>query len=56
MGKLVPFDKGRRPSRPQVATTDRGQILIFTGVRYERGGTPLPSGGNTPTRRKRKRG
>ncbi|HTJ57011.1 MAG TPA: hypothetical protein VL418_05535 [Devosiaceae bacterium] len=56
MGKLVPFDRSRRPSRPQAVNTDRGQILLFTGVRYERSGNPVLRDGNSPARRKRKRG
>jgi len=56
LGKLVPFEKGRRPPRAKNANGSSGQILIFTGVRYERGGAPLPSDGNTPARPKRKRG
>jgi hypothetical protein len=56
LGKLVPFEKRRRPARPKTADGLGGQILIFTGVRYERGGAPMPSDGNTPARPKRKRG
>jgi hypothetical protein len=58
LGKLVKFDQ-----RPRPAATSEGrrpgdaQILIFTGVRYERATTPvLPDTRLDPTRPKRKRG
>ncbi|HEV7293622.1 hypothetical protein [Devosia sp. RR2S18] len=55
MGKLVNFE--RRNAPPAAADKPRGtaQILIFTGVRYERGAPP-PSTRLDPTPRKRKRG
>lgn len=56
MGKLVPFEKRLRPAKAKSADGSGGQILIFTGVRYERSGAPMPSDGNTPARPKRKRG
>ena len=43
MGKLVQLPKrGRTRTRSQSAGT--GEVLLFTGVRYERGGgsSPLP--------------
>lgn len=54
MGKLVQFDKrGRHPKvRPIIA--GNAQIFLFTGVRYERDGTPVP--GKPLNRSKRKRG
>jgi len=55
VGKLVFFDKrGRRP-KGRVAGTGGAQIFLFTGVRYERDGTPLPSkpAGNVKPKRKR---
>jgi hypothetical protein len=54
LGKLVQFDKrGRHPkARPLVA--GNAQIFLFTGVRYERDGTPVP--GKPVNRPKRKRG
>lgn len=43
MGKLVHFDRrGRRPKLPPVQAGN-AQIFLFTGVRYERDGTPIPS-------------
>ncbi len=55
LGKLVQFDK--RP-RSKTAKTSPGDatIIIFTGVRYERGSTTLPDKGNTPAKPGRKRG
>ena len=54
LGKLVQFDKrGRHPkARPLVG--GNAQIFLFTGVRYERDGTPVP--GKPLNRSKRKRG
>jgi hypothetical protein len=55
LGKLVPFDKRRRPPRPKARGEAEGEVVIFTGVRYERGLPRLPSDGSTPARPKRKR-
>ncbi|MEO8683486.1 MAG: hypothetical protein ABI414_01460 [Devosia sp.] len=56
MGKLVKFDSRRRPAGiASKQTAGNAQILIFTGVRYERG-TPLaPDTRLDPSRPKRKR-
>ena len=43
LGKLVHFDKRGRPAKPRLAVPGNAQIYIFTGVRYERDGTPVPS-------------
>ena len=41
LGKLVQLPKrGRTKTRSQSAGT--GEVLLFTGVRYERDGTTLP--------------
>jgi hypothetical protein len=56
LGKLVPFDKQRRMLRPKADATVPGQVIIFTGVRYERPSNPEPGDGTTPLRPKRKRG
>jgi hypothetical protein len=57
LGKLVTFDKGRRPVRPKAeGVVAEGKIVIFTGVRYERNDPSLPTNGSTPARPKRKRG
>ncbi len=55
LGKLVKFD-GRRASRTAGKTGPAdAQILLFTGVRYERGTPSLP-GKTVDPRPKRKRG
>jgi hypothetical protein len=54
LGKLVKFDSRQKPDAARVRGTDTAQILIFTGVRYERG-TP-PTNTVDPSRPKRKRG
>jgi hypothetical protein len=56
LGKLVQFDK--RGRRPRVLPINAGnaQIYLFTGVRYERDGTPVPNKpASGPARAKRKR-
>jgi hypothetical protein len=55
LGKLVKFDRQHRPATPSATVPGGAQILIFTGVRYERG-TPAPPTRVDPTRPKRKRG
>jgi hypothetical protein len=56
LGKLVHFDKRGRPAKPRLAVPGNAQIYIFTGVRYERDGTPVPSKPVTgAARAKRKR-
>ena len=54
MGKLVEFVRRRTIARDRPMPMGAGQILIFTGVRYERNDAPLP--GKNPNRPKRKRG
>ena len=55
LGKLVQFDgKGRQPRTRPVPAGD-AQIYLFTGVRYERDGTPVPSKPTGSARPKRKR-
>jgi hypothetical protein len=56
LGKLVSMDKHRRPFRPKPAAGAEGEIVIFTGVRYERRDPLQPNNGPTPARPKRKRG
>jgi len=56
LGKLVSFDKHRRPLRPRPAEGTEAQVVIFTGVRYERPEPHLPNNGPAPARPKRKRG
>jgi hypothetical protein len=56
LGKLVQLDKRTRPQRARPGTSGNAQIYLFTGVRYQRDGTPVPSKPvNGPTRAKRKR-
>lgn len=55
LGKLVYFDKrGRRP-KGRIAGPGGAQIYLFTGVRYERDGTPVPGKPGGTIRAKRKR-
>jgi hypothetical protein len=56
LGKLVTFDKRRRSPRPRTDVTGTGEVVIFTGVRYERSSDPVSSGGSNPLKPKRKRG
>lgn len=44
-GAVIPFPgSGHRPSRPALrADEPRGEILLFTGVRYERSSDPAPA-------------
>lgn len=60
MGKLVQFERrerGRGPGKPDRST--KAEILMFTGVRYERDTTGVPDVPSKPTPSrgmKRKRG
>lgn len=55
MGVVVPFPsrEARKGSRRRVPVEGGGQILLYTGVRYERYGTPSPAttGSREPRRR-----
>lgn len=55
LGKLLNFKRVRRPPRPPASERPAGELVIFTGVRYERGTPGLPSSGTSPARSKRKR-
>jgi hypothetical protein len=56
LGKLVQFDKRMRRQRTLPAQAGNAQIFLFTGVRYERDGTPVPSKpAGSAARAKRKR-
>lgn len=55
MGKLVQFDKRERHPKARPISVGNAQIVLFTGVRYERDGTPVPGKPSGPTRVKRKR-
>ena len=54
LGKLVQFDKRGRHPKARPLVTGNAQIVLFTGVRYERDVTPVP--GKPVNRPKRKRG
>jgi hypothetical protein len=55
LGKLVKFDGRRRPVKGTLQQAGNAQILIFTGVRYERGTPSAPNNRIDPSRPKRKR-
>jgi hypothetical protein len=57
VGKLVQFEKRQAPrvkGRPPVS--DSAEILMFTGVRYERGEPTMPPKPTASPSAKRKRG
>jgi len=57
LGKLVQFDKRGRHPKARPLVKGNAQIFLFTGVRYERDGTPVPGKPlNNSARQKRKRG
>ena len=63
MGELVQLDAQRRQGKTKrTELPARGQIVIFTGVRYERAETPpaaprgQAAGGPTPAKPRRRRG
>ncbi|WP_286722233.1 hypothetical protein [Devosia sp. 63-57] len=56
MGKLLQLTGRARPATTGNKPPGDAQILIFTGVRYERGTTPPPNNRLDPSRPKRKRG
>jgi len=55
LGKLVKFNQRQQAAKPGASAPGDAQILIFTGVRYERG-TPQPPKRLDPNRPRRKRG
>jgi hypothetical protein len=55
LGKLVQFDKRVRRQRTLPAQAGNAQVVLFTGVRYERDGTPVPSKPIGQAKAKRKR-
>ena len=56
VGKLVKFDRRGKPVRRHAVATGMAKILIFTGVRYQRDGTPVPAKPPRAARAKRHRG
>ena len=56
MGKLVQFEsRGKGGTVPREPPATEAEILIFTGVRYERDCTPVPSKPIGQAKAKRKR-
>jgi hypothetical protein len=56
LGKLVKFQSRRKPTTTAKTVAGAAQILIFTGVRYERGTSPTSNNSIDPSRPKRRRG
>ncbi len=54
LGKLLKFDGRKKSANAGMQVPGDAEILIFTGVRYERG-TPSPPNNHSDARRKRKR-
>lgn len=52
MGDIIPWPKRERPSeRSRLADEEeRGRVLLFLGVRYERHAEAAPWGASTPGR------
>jgi hypothetical protein len=55
LGKLLSLDKRRRTAPPKIPPAGEGEIVIFTGVRYERRTEPGHAGDPPPARPKHKR-
>lgn len=56
MGKLLRFVLRTKPVSDGAVPDGNAQILMFTGVRYERGTPPPPKSVEDAKRRKRKGG
>ena len=56
LGKLLKFEGRKDSASAGRQVSGDAQILIFTGVRYERGTSQPPNKRLDPTRPKRKRG
>jgi hypothetical protein len=56
LGKLVKFEPRERPAMAAGKTCGNAQILLFTGVRYERASACPPGDLRDPSRPKRRRG
>jgi hypothetical protein len=56
LGKLVSFEKRRRNAPSKMPPGTAGEVVIFTGVRYERDPQGKPADGSAPLKPKRKRG
>ena len=56
LGKLLSLDKRRRTASPKIPRVGDGEVVIFTGIRYERRTDPGHADDSPPARPKRKRG
>jgi hypothetical protein len=56
LGKLVPFQKRAGAAKASPLPRGKAEILIFTGVRYERDAAGQPTKPSASPRNKRKRG
>jgi hypothetical protein len=56
LGKLVSLEKRRRPLRVKPAAGTEAQVVMFTGVRYQRDEPGVPTSDPSPKRPKHKRG
>ena len=56
MGKLVPFEKQAKSRDAKSASVGGANILMFTGVRYERESPTVPTKPTPTSGTKRKRG
>jgi hypothetical protein len=56
LGKLLSLDKRRRAAPPKTPSAGGGEIVIFTGIRYERRTEIDRAGDSPPAGPKRKRG
>jgi len=50
------LDKRRRTASPKIPRVGDGEVVIFTGIRYERRTDPGHADDSPPARPKRKRG
>ena len=56
LGKLVPFEKQAKSRDAKSASVGGANILMFTGVRYERESPTVPTKPTPTSGTKRKRG
>ncbi len=57
MGEIVDFtfERGHRAGRERGSGQGPAQVVLYTGIRYERAEEPPPAPQNPPKRRKRKK-
>jgi hypothetical protein len=56
LGKLVDLSRKERPPRPQASHSGPAEVLVFTGVRYQREnptGPGRPTNTSDPNKRRR---